>query len=56
MAEKLREQTAIDLQLSGAKSFTQKIYQREIDNLRKYNHQPLKGPEKTIEPRGKIRP
>ena len=34
--EKLREQMAVDLQLSGAKPLTQKIYLREVDNLEKY--------------------
>jgi hypothetical protein len=54
MAEKLREQMAVDLQLRIAKPHTQKTYLREVDNLEKYHYQPLKGPEKTIEPRGKI--
>ncbi len=36
MMKSLREQMAVDLQLSGAKPITQKSYLREVDNLAKY--------------------
>ena len=42
MMNKLRDQMLVDLQLSGAKSSTQRTYLREAENLARYFH---KSPE-----------